>query len=46
VGQQKKAHKLIAKTPCEAAAVVSEDYGLPYSMEEPLSIITAILSEQ
>ncbi|AQK82707.1 Haloacid dehalogenase-like hydrolase domain-containing protein 1A isoform 1 [Zea mays] len=36
----KKAHKLVGKTPYEAAAVVLEDYGLPYSTEEFLSMIT------
>ncbi|GJN01121.1 hypothetical protein PR202_ga18360 [Eleusine coracana subsp. coracana] len=30
----KKAHKLVGKTPYEAAALVIEDYGLPYSTEE------------
>ncbi|GJN29895.1 hypothetical protein PR202_gb18157 [Eleusine coracana subsp. coracana] len=30
----KKAHKLVEKTPYEAAALVIEDYGLPYSTEE------------
>lgn len=42
----KKAHKLVGKTPYEAAAVVLEDYGLPYSTEEFLSMITPMFSEQ
>ncbi|WVZ87997.1 hypothetical protein U9M48_034559 [Paspalum notatum var. saurae] len=42
----KKAHKLVGKTPYEAAAVVLEDYGLPYSAEEFLSMITPMFSEQ
>ena len=42
----KKAHKLVGKTLYEAAAVVLEDYGLPYSAEEFLSMITPVLSEQ
>ncbi|KAG0553031.1 hypothetical protein BDA96_01G560000 [Sorghum bicolor] len=42
----KKAHKLVGKTPYEAAAVVLEDYGLPYSSEEFLSLITPMLNEQ
>ncbi|KAF8672704.1 hypothetical protein HU200_049400 [Digitaria exilis] len=42
----KKAHKLVGKTPYEAAAVVLEDYGLPYSTEEFLSMINPMFSEQ
>ena len=42
----KKAHKLVGKTPYEAAAVVLEDYGLPYSTAEFLSMIAPMLSEQ
>ena len=42
----KKAHKLVGKTLYEAAAVALEDYGLPYSTEEFLSIITPVFSEQ
>ena len=42
----KKAHKLAGKTPYEAAAVVLEDYGLPYSTEEIVSMITPMFSEQ
>uniref|UniRef100_M8CHD2 riboflavin kinase n=1 Tax=Aegilops tauschii TaxID=37682 RepID=M8CHD2_AEGTA len=42
----KKAHKFVGKTPYEAAAVVLEDYGLPYSTEEFLSLINPMFSEQ
>uniref|UniRef100_I1QTB2 riboflavin kinase n=1 Tax=Oryza glaberrima TaxID=4538 RepID=I1QTB2_ORYGL len=42
----KKAHKLVGKTPYEAAAVVLEDYGLPYSTEEFLSMLTPMFNEQ
>ncbi|CAM0901460.1 unnamed protein product [Alopecurus aequalis] len=42
----KKAHKFVGKTPSEAAAVVLEDYGLPYSTEEFLSMINPMFSEQ
>jgi riboflavin kinase / FMN hydrolase len=42
----KKARKLAGKTPSEAAAVVLEDYGLPYSTEEFLSMVTPMFSEQ
>ena len=42
----KKAHKVVGKTPYEAAAIVLEDYGLPYSTEEFLSMITPVFSEQ
>ena len=42
----KKAHKLVGKTSYEAASVVLEDYGLPYSTEEFLSMITPMFSEQ
>ncbi|KAK3131427.1 hypothetical protein QOZ80_6AG0506320 [Eleusine coracana subsp. coracana] len=42
----KKAHKLVGKTPYEAAALVIEDYGLPYSTEEFVSMVTPMFSEQ
>jgi riboflavin kinase len=42
----KKAYKFVGKTPSEAAAVVLEDYGLPYSTEEFLSMINPMFSEQ
>jgi riboflavin kinase len=41
-----KAQKLVGKTPYEAAAVFLEDYGLPYSTEELLSMLTPMFSEQ
>lgn len=42
----KVAHKLIGKTPFEAAAVIVEDYGLPCTTEELMSEITPMFSNQ
>ncbi|KAL3820590.1 hypothetical protein ACJIZ3_006495 [Penstemon smallii] len=40
------AHKIVGKTPYEAATVVVEDYGLPITADGLLSEITPIFSEQ
>jgi hypothetical protein len=40
-----KARKLVGKTPCEVAAVFLEDYELPNSTEEILSMLTPMFSE-
>ncbi|KAL3522175.1 hypothetical protein ACH5RR_015009 [Cinchona calisaya] len=42
----RKAHRIVGKSPMEAAAAVVEDYELPLSPEEFLSEINPIFSEQ
>lgn len=42
----KKAHRIIGKTPYEAAAAIVEDYELPCSTEECISLITPMFSER
>ncbi|KAJ1704195.1 hypothetical protein LUZ63_003974 [Rhynchospora breviuscula] len=42
----KSAHRIVGRTPLEAAAAVVEDYQLPYSKEEFLSMITPLLADQ
>lgn len=41
-----KAHRIVGKTPIEAADAVVEDYGLPLSTNEFLSEINEVFSEQ
>lgn len=41
-----KAHRIVGKTPIEAADAVVEDYGLPLSSNEFLSEISQVFSEQ
>lgn len=41
-----KAHRIVGKTPIEAADAVVEDYGLPLSTNEFLSEINQVFSEQ
>ncbi|PSS10292.1 Riboflavin kinase [Actinidia chinensis var. chinensis] len=40
------AHSIVGKTPREAAAVIVEDYGLPLSIDEFVSEITPMCSDQ
>lgn len=40
------AHKIAGKTPLEAAAVIVEDYGLPISINEFVSEITPMFTDQ
>jgi len=40
------AHKIVGKTPLEAAAVIVEDYGLPISVNEFVSEITPMFTDQ
>uniref|UniRef100_A0A5B7CAN5 riboflavin kinase n=1 Tax=Davidia involucrata TaxID=16924 RepID=A0A5B7CAN5_DAVIN len=40
------AHRIVGKTPSEAAAAIVEDYGLPLSMEEFISEVTPMFSDQ
>ncbi|KAJ4777540.1 riboflavin kinase/FMN hydrolase [Rhynchospora pubera] len=42
----KSAHRIVGRTPLEAAAAVVEDYQLPYSKEEFLSMITPLFADQ
>ncbi|XP_073002659.1 bifunctional riboflavin kinase/FMN phosphatase [Typha latifolia] len=42
----KMAHRIVGKTPFEAAAAIVEDYQLPCSIEEFISIITPTFSDQ
>lgn len=42
----KVAHKLVGKTPREAATIVLEDYDLPLSVEELMDMITPLFSDQ
>ncbi|KAF5943740.1 hypothetical protein HYC85_017817 [Camellia sinensis] len=42
----REAHKIVGKTPSEAAAVIVEDYGLPLSIDEFVSEITPMFSAQ
>lgn len=42
----KKAHRIVGKTPIEAASAVVEDYGLPCTTEEFMSKITPMFSDQ
>ncbi|KVH89608.1 HAD-like domain-containing protein [Cynara cardunculus var. scolymus] len=42
----REAHKIIGKTPIEAAAAIVEDYGLPLSKEDLLSEISPMFSDQ
>lgn len=41
-----KAHRIVGKTPIEAADAVVEDYGLPLSTNEFLSEINEVFSKQ
>ena len=40
------AHRIVGKTPLEAAAAVVEDYGLPLSIDEFISQINPMFSNQ
>lgn len=40
------AHRIVGKTPAEAAAAIVEDYGLSISVEDLLSEITPMFSDQ
>lgn len=40
------AHKIVGKTPLEAAAVIVEDYGLPISINEFVSEIKPMFTDQ
>ena len=42
----KKAQRLLGKEPYEAAVVVLEDYELPYSAEEFVSMTTPMFTEK
>ncbi|XP_019163161.1 PREDICTED: bifunctional riboflavin kinase/FMN phosphatase-like [Ipomoea nil] len=42
----REAHKIVGKTPVEAAAVVVEDYDIPLTKEEFLTQITPMFSER
>lgn len=42
----REAHKIVGKTPFEAAAAIVEDYGLPCATDEFLAEITPIFSDQ
>lgn len=42
----KSAIKIVGRTPLEAAAVVVEEYQLPYSAEEFLSMTTPLFADQ
>lgn len=42
----KGVHKIVGKTPLEAATVVVEDYGLPCTPEEFMSTFTPMFSDQ
>lgn len=42
----REAHKIVGKTPVEAAAVVVEDYEIPLTKEEFLTQITPMFSER
>ncbi|CAL5411153.1 unnamed protein product [Camellia sinensis] len=42
----REAHKVVGKTPSEAAAVIVEDYGLPLSIDKFVSEITPMFSAQ
>ncbi|XP_078173589.1 bifunctional riboflavin kinase/FMN phosphatase-like isoform X1 [Carex rostrata] len=42
----KSAHKIVGRTPLEAAAAVVEDYQIPYSAEEFLSMTTPLFADQ
>ncbi|KAJ3690054.1 hypothetical protein LUZ61_019218 [Rhynchospora tenuis] len=42
----KTAHRIVGRTPLEAAAAVVEDYQLPYSTEEFHSMITPLFADQ
>jgi riboflavin kinase / FMN hydrolase len=42
----KSANKIVGRTPLEVAAVVVENYQLPYSAEEFLSMTTPLFADQ
>lgn len=42
----KSAHKIVGRTPLEAAPAVVEDYQIPYSAEEFLSMTTLLFADQ
>lgn len=42
----KRAHSIVGKTPFEAATAIVEDYGLPCTIEEFISTITPVFSDQ
>lgn len=43
---RRKAHRIVGKTPAEAAAIVVEDYELSCTLEEFISEITPMFFDQ